>query len=342
MGQDVLARCVDDPASFLTETWGRQPALHRDEAGFADLLSLDEVDRLLSATALRVPAFRLVKDGASIPTSRYTRSGRISNQPMTGIADGARIFRLFAEGATIVLQGLHRYSGAVARFCRGLELALGHPTQVNAYITPPGSQGFGAHADAHDVFVLQAFGRKSWQVWPPGRSPERDSPVIDTQLQPGDALYLPLGTPHAARTQAEVSGHLTVGINPYRWHDILRPLLAELEAEPSLDERLPAGYLADRDRLAAEVEERWDDLRRRAEKLDGRHAARSQVRRFLSSRPPLMTGSLSGMLGAAAIDDETELRRRLGAVCELVADGAQIFVLLGDRELRVPARVLPA
>src|SRR5690348_389787 len=112
--EDALARCVADPAAFLTETWGRRPELHRSPGGFSDLLTLEEVDRLLSSTALRLPAFRLVQDGATIPTARYTRSGRISDQPMTGIADPARIFRLFEEGATIVLQGMHRYSAPVA------------------------------------------------------------------------------------------------------------------------------------------------------------------------------------------------------------------------------------
>ncbi len=110
-----------------------------------------------------------------------------------------------------MLQGLHRWSEPVTRFCRGLELELGHPCQVNAYITPAGAQGLDLHADAHDVFVLQAFGRKRWELHgAPGEEP-RDP--LDVEVTPGDTIYLPAGTPHAARAQDELSGHLTVGIH---------------------------------------------------------------------------------------------------------------------------------
>ena len=34
--------------------------------------------------------------------------------------------------------------------------------QINAYITPPENQGFAAHYDTHDVFVLQVSGSKRW------------------------------------------------------------------------------------------------------------------------------------------------------------------------------------
>ena len=44
-------------------------------AGFEDLLSLDDVDRFLTTTALRTPFFRLVKAGDTIPEASYTRSG---------------------------------------------------------------------------------------------------------------------------------------------------------------------------------------------------------------------------------------------------------------------------
>lgn len=171
-GRGPLERCTGDPRSFLANDWGKRAAVRLGgpastpsaPAGFDDLLSLDDVDRFLTTTALRTPFFRLVKAGDQIPESAYTRSGRTGSRDVTGIANAARVAALFEDGATIVLQGLHRWSDPVARFCRDLELELGHPCQVNAYITPPGAQGLDLHEDAHDVFVLQAFGRKHWEV----------------------------------------------------------------------------------------------------------------------------------------------------------------------------------
>src|SRR5919201_1886579 len=142
MRTSALERCAGDPGAFADDVWGRRPTFRSasDPNGFADLLTLDDVDHLVSSAALRLPTFRLINDGA-----------------------------------TLVLQGLHRFWLPLARFCRELEIELGHPTQVNAYITPPGSRGLAVHEDPHDVFVLQAFGRKHWDVWPTRTSPEGDA-----------------------------------------------------------------------------------------------------------------------------------------------------------------------
>ncbi|HJP64793.1 MAG TPA: cupin domain-containing protein, partial [Actinomycetota bacterium] len=156
----ALARCVGDADAFADHVWGRRHHLHRDPQGFEDLLTFADVDRLLSTASLRLPLFRLVRDGSTIPTDRYTKRGRTGSAAMTGIADPRRIFELFAGGATIVLQGMHRYWSPVALLCRHLEIGLGHPTQTNAYITPANARGLAVHEDSHDVFVLQAFGRK--------------------------------------------------------------------------------------------------------------------------------------------------------------------------------------
>ena len=177
-GMDPLRRCTGDTQVFLDGTWGARAAVHpaAEPEGFQDLLTLDDVDRILTTTSLRTPSFRLVKAGEQIPESSYTRSGRTGSKPVTGMADPARIAELFDDGATIVLQGLHRNWEPVAAFTRALELQLGYPCQVNAYITPPGAQGLALHADPHDVFVLQAFGRKHWEVHAAPGERARDRP----------------------------------------------------------------------------------------------------------------------------------------------------------------------
>ena len=71
---DALARCVEpiDAAEFLAEYWEQQPlAVPRSEAGrFDDLLSVADVERLVSSGGLRYPAFRLVKEGGQIAAVR--------------------------------------------------------------------------------------------------------------------------------------------------------------------------------------------------------------------------------------------------------------------------------
>src|SRR5204862_283793 len=71
-----------------------------------------------------------------------------------------KVLSALADGSTLVLQGLHRTWPPLVGFGTQLADELGHPVQINAYITPPQNQGFAPHHDVHDVFVLQVSGRK--------------------------------------------------------------------------------------------------------------------------------------------------------------------------------------
>jgi lysine-specific demethylase/histidyl-hydroxylase NO66 len=338
----ALGRCVGDAERFVREHWGSRPLLHRsmEGGGFDDLLTLSDVDHMLSTMSLRTPAFRLVKDGTTLDPASYTRRVRTGSSTASGVADPVRIFGHFHEGATIVLQGMHRYWTPLARFCRDLELALGHPTQVNGYITPPGSRGLAIHSDSHDVFVLQAFGRKSWEVYEPGG--EDGSPRMAIRLDPGDCLYMPKGTPHGARTQEVVSGHLTVGILTYTWAGLFREALERIASEAELDESLPVAFHRHRERFHAAVEERLQALRVRLDKADPQDLADRMIRKFLTTRPPLAEGTLQAIVGLESVTDRAVLRRRPGAICELQPRGDRLQVLLGDRKLLMPAGAMPA
>ena len=338
----ALARVTGDPSGFLSETWSQRAAVFPDAdgGGFADLLSLDDVDRLLSTASLRTPTFRLVKAGSQIPESSYTRSGRTGSKPVSGMADPARIFALFDDGATIVLQGVHRYHEPVARFCRGLELELGHPCQANAYITPVGAQGLALHADPHDVFVLQAFGRKQWEVHGAPAEPERDP--LEATVDPGDAIYMPKGTPHAASAQATASGHLTIGVHVTTWREVLDGAWREVERDPVFDEPVTAGWHRDLDAFADELRDRVAAASSALTSVDAEALADRRERRFLSSRAQLMHGALRAQLELDAIDDGTLLRRRDGAVCEIRPNDHRLEILLGDRSLEMPRWLEPA
>ncbi|HVD27096.1 MAG TPA: cupin domain-containing protein, partial [Mycobacteriales bacterium] len=191
------------------------------------------------------------------PASRYTRSGGTGALVGDQVADD-RVLELFLDGHTVVLQGLHRLWPPLIDFAGALTTDLGHPVQVNAYVTPASSQGFSAHYDVHDVFVLQVAGEKRWRIHPPVLdAPARDqpwtdhrdavaaraeeSPVIDAVLRPGDALYLPRGYLHAAEALGGVTCHLTVGVHPVTRQHLLDALLAIAADEPALRSSLPMG-----------------------------------------------------------------------------------------------------
>jgi bifunctional lysine-specific demethylase and histidyl-hydroxylase NO66 len=337
-GRGPLERCTGDPRSFLAEDWGRRAAVRLGgppAADFQDLLSLDDVDRFLTTTALRTPFFRLVRAGERIAEASYTRTGRTGSRDVGGIADPARVAALFEDGATIVLQGLHRWSEPVARFCRDLELELGHPCQVNAYVTPAGAQGLDLHEDAHDVFVLQAFGRKRWELHAAPREDARDP--LHVELTAGGTIYLPAGTPHAARAQDVLSGHLTVGVHVTPWRDVVSGVIGRLTGDD--DAAVPAGWLDDVDGFADELRGRLAALAGALEAADVRAVAGEHRERFLSNRAQLARGAIAERAAPIEVDDDTVVARRAGSVCELVPHDDVLVALLGDRRLEMPPRL---
>ena len=354
----AIERCAGDPAAFVRDHWARAPLLRRGAGpgGFDDLLALDDVDRILSTTAPRVPLFRMVKDGRPLPPSAYTKSGRIGSMPLSDLADPGRIFDQFAGGATIVLQGLQRYWAPLTAFTRDLELFLTHPVQVNAYLTPPASRGLGVHHDTHDVFVLQVHGRKLWQVWdaavpfplghqtklPPGAEAPTEAPLVEAELAPGDCLYVPRGFRHAARTAETASLHLTVGMLTYNWNDLLREVLDLATEETWFREGLPVGFADAPAALEASLAERVAELRRFLDKVDLTRVAERAVNRFWTNRAPMLQGQLRQLLTLDELGEATVLERRPGTTCRLRVTGDRLELLLGDRTLTMPARLEPA
>jgi lysine-specific demethylase/histidyl-hydroxylase NO66 len=307
---------------------------HADPRELVGLLSLEDADRLLTSSAIRTPSVRLARDGSVLPESSYTRGATLAGKPLTGLVDARKALALFDEGATIVFQGVHRYWPPLTRLVAELELELGHPCQANAYLTPPGSQGFAVHSDTHDVFVFQTAGSKQWEVHTPDG-------VEQVLLEPGVSMYLPTGTPHAARAQDTVSLHVTLGINQLTWRGLVeRSLAPVLRRLP--DAHLPAGYLDHpetlSDALAARLEQLADEVRA----LDAGDAVEAEVRRFLTSRGPRLSGGLNDVLAVRDLGDDTRLRRRPGHPCVVLDRGERVDVLLGDRSVDMPAWLRPA
>lgn len=309
--------------------------LHRtDPQELVGLLSLDDADRLLTSSAIRTPSIRIARDGAVLPESSYTRGATLAGKPLAGLVDARKALELFEGGATVVFQGLHRYWPPLTELVAELELELGHPCQANAYLTPPGAQGFAVHSDSHDVFVFQTAGSKLWEVH------GQDGPE-EVLLEPGLSMYLPTGTPHAARAQQTVSLHVTLGINQLTWRGLLERTVHGLLSEGH-DEHLPAGHLDDPGALADELARRLTGLADELRDADARAAVDAEVRRFLTGRASRLGGGLRDVLAVIDLDDTTRLRRRPGHPCVLVGRGERLDVLLGDRSLDVPAWLRPA
>lgn len=364
----VLARLIGvSPAVFAQDYWGRQALLSKATelpSPFTDLLSAAAVDELVSQRGLRTPFLRVAKNGTTLSDSAFTAGGGVG----AGVADqvsDTRLVELFADGATLVLQALHRVWPAVIEFCGTLATELGHPVQANAYVTPPQNQGFSAHYDVHDVFVLQIEGRKRWQIHSPVLdSPLRDQPwtqrrraveqraadepSIEVVLEPGDCLYLPRGFLHSAKALGGVSTHLTVGIHVWTRYALAEQFMAQalrtVAGAAQMRGSLPLGL-----QVSAAASYRDDVEGVRTALLDAvQHAdadvlAQALVRADRGTRRPAPVGPLQQLHDADNLTPDTELvlRGQLAATLEQEGSLSVLKSRAGRLEL-AEADVAPA
>ena len=334
----ALQRLVGDATDFLATAWGRAPRhvpASPDRSDLVTLLTLDDVDDIVATSGLRAPSFRLVKQGRTLPQSAVTRRVRIGSRPVDDLADVAGVQAAVADGATLVLQGLHRSFPRVATVCRDLERTVTHPVQANAYLTPPVAQGLDLHEDPHDVFAVQTDGAKRWVVHPPG-----DADPWDLQLTPGDVLYLPAGTRHAAQTIDTPSLHLTIGVRTVAWRALIERAVRDAVGEVAdLDRPLPAGWAEEPDLLRERLDGLVHDVADRLREGQRSSAAlEREAGAFWSDRPVDRTGGLRDLLQLDALGDGTPLRRRSGATARVArATDGRVELVLVDRVLRLPA-----
>ncbi len=357
-GDTAFARCVAGPADvFAAEHWGRSPLLSAASdlpRDFTDLLDARAVDELTSARGLRTPFLRMAKEGTVLPAARFTRGGGAGASMADQVADD-KVLTALADGSTLVLQGLHRTWPPLVDFGSQLAAELGHPVQINAYVTPPQNQGFDPHYDVHDVFVLQVAGRKKWTVhrpvvddplanqpWDARRAEVQaraaEEPIFETVLEPGDAVYLPRGTIHAAQALGELSIHLTVGVHPLTRYDLVKHLLEAVQDDPALRASLPVGVdLADPTVLAPALEDTVGALQRALAAVAVTRVADALGTDLMRRTRPAALGPLAQLDLADRLTPDTALRLRDALRYRLSDAGERLRVVLLDRTVELPA-----
>lgn len=372
-GSDVrpaLSRCISvAPEEFDREFWGLKPLLSRAEnlpEGFTDLMTETAVDELVSSRGLRTPFIRMAHEGSVLSAGRYTAPGGFGAEVGDQVSS-EKVLEEFAGGATIVLQGLHRTWPPLIDFTRRLVDDLGHPIQVNAYITPASSRGFDPHYDVHDVFVLQIAGEKHWRIHAPVHvDPLRDQPwgdhrvavaeaathepVIDAVFRPGDALYLPRGWIHSAEALGGTSVHLTIGVAAYTRADVVQALIGSLGDVASLRSSLPAGLdFSDPAALKTVVDETLAAVQQAFAEMAGtgpggaedavETVSKRLTSRFASATRPEPVAPLATVDFIAALGESSRVRWRgsLHAAVDLSDDGESVRIRTSTKTVALPA-----
>lgn len=336
-GPDALQRLLGPVGRerFFEHHWERMSLLVRatGRRSFDDVLCRRDFDAAIASGA-QAPA------DDRLQLVRFGESGRQVPVRPDGTVDVAAAYRAYADGYTLMVNRLHTRWRPITDFCRDLQATLGHRVGANLYVTPRDAQGFGAHFDGHDVFVVQLLGSKSWRLYDApfslpleheGRvvsSEEAGEVTCETTLREGDVLYVPRGHVHEALTGEEASVHLTIGVHVLRWVDAL---ITSLEVAAAQDTALrgavAGGHLPDVDALGDRLSELLGRVAAdpRAQAV-GMRLATELLDRFGT----VGVGDLASLDRLRSLALDTFVVRRHGARCVVVQDGPKVSIRFPD------------
>jgi ribosomal protein L16 Arg81 hydroxylase len=236
---------VGDEDKFFTDYFNVKPLLRQSAitaAAVRDILSIRELDQLLQLEVIRPPYIKANLNGEGVPEMGYTENVVIQGATVTDVVIPEKVYSLYRAGATLTWCSLNQVTPTLRSFTRIISDKMAVRTDSVAFLTPAGKKGYLPHHDPVDLFIVQLEGTKAWKLWNPG--PDRlgtaegyteealGEPAIETVLGPGDILYLPYGTPHAAAALDEASLHLSIMMRPRRWQDLLMETVERMVEAP--------------------------------------------------------------------------------------------------------------
>ncbi|WOH38014.1 cupin domain-containing protein [Thalassotalea fonticola] len=177
--------------TFLRDYWQKKPVVIRQGfKNFVDPIDADEIAGLA---------------GLSDVESRMVYRKDENWQAEFGPFDD---FQRFGDnGWSLIVQALDHWSEEAAEMIEPFRFIPNWRLDdlMVSFATPGG--GVGPHIDLYDVFICQGSGKRNWRVGELGNHVEfaaHDAllhvepfeSIIDTELLPGDILYIPPGFPH--------------------------------------------------------------------------------------------------------------------------------------------------
>jgi hypothetical protein len=232
---------------FFAEYFNRKPMLRKNAVSNPHrILSVGKLDELTNLEVVRPPYIKVNHNGSGVPEKGYTRSVVVQGVNVTDSVVPEKIYELFRAGATVTWSSLNHVVPELRDFTRIISDKMAARTDVVAFLTPTGKKGYPPHHDPVDLFIVQLEGSKHWKLWNPPAVRDGDNasytleelgePAIEVSLQPGDVMYLPYNTPHAAAAEDRMSLHLSIMIRPRMWKDLLRQTFEQAVLDPEFNE----------------------------------------------------------------------------------------------------------
>lgn len=185
-----------DPARFLSTYWQKKPLLVRNAfPGFESPLQPEDLAGLAceEAALSRIVVHDRRRDRWTLETGPFPE---------------AKFPAMPQRDWTLLVQDVDKWDPDVAALLPAFDfLPRWRVDDIMVSFAAPGGS-VGPHVDQYDVFLLQAQGRRRWQISTDPDAPtdfrddaelkllRRFEPTHEWVLEPGDMLYLPPGVPH--------------------------------------------------------------------------------------------------------------------------------------------------
>lgn len=219
---------------------------------FQHLFTWEQLNDILFSQRLEYPRIRLIKNGTVIEPDAYL--DRLTDK-RGGAYSKVNPKRLQAElnkGTAIHILSVQEFSEKLTYICNGISVALSCDVEMTIHIGMKHSKGFNRHWDSHDVFVLQLFGRKQWQLFDfTEQYPFRTGPsqkediklhaIWKGDLEPGDVLYIPRGCWHDVESYDEPCMHISIGMYNPKGVDYIKHLTSLLYQFELFRKDIPIG-----------------------------------------------------------------------------------------------------
>ncbi|MWV31213.1 cupin domain-containing protein [Rathayibacter iranicus] len=346
-----------DADTFLDEYRDKKPLLRVGAIPAPhELLTLKEVDDLLTSEAIRPPYFRMAKEGDQIRDGVFTKLTRVQLSHMDDVIDPEKVIEAFQGGATVTWNSMNHFNANLREVTSTLSRALGCRSDVVSFLTPGGGvQGFAPHLDNTEVFVIQLYGQKKWRVWetitprpPVGYALDTQAlgePTMGFVMNPGDVLYLPWGTPHVASSVDQMSFHLSVTTKPRSLSELLQDVVKDITED---DEAFAEQPTLNESRSANVTEALSRAFQRLIFKLGTLDVVETFNRAIARAARQTGTGHINFFENLAeseaALDETSRLIRVEGQRVLTVNDApdGKVDVTVGLRTYRMNAKAMPA
>lgn len=321
---------------FRADYWEKKPLIiHRADPGYyGDLFTLQDFDA------------NLTRCRGYVKTAEATAKKQAKHHGVTATAL-ERVLADMRDGHTLILDGIQDFDPKIGLFCRMLSQQASARFQMNVYLTPPDGKGFLPHWDNHDVFVMQVMGSKHWKLEKDRRTlPEKDGAIEDEgrefrgevhafTLNQGDMVYIPRGYVHAAECGSESSLHLTLGIYPSTWDELVGAAVKmAIMRDDSLRLALPHGYM---EGDGAEIVNRLAQTLRGMADRGFLTAVLEQFRDEIIRRAPLdISGQVLSFYQATEIKLDDQVGPRAGLFYTLRKQEDAVTLNIGTRAITFP------